>query len=95
VGCHDIQVVLADDSAQEFGVFLHHKGRKVELALGHELGLFQQSVVRQVDIQPPKVFVREELSHEVGRAGAFRTDPDGCSAQIGKGVKGVGGFTEE
>jgi hypothetical protein len=29
------------------------KGGKVELVLGHQLGLFKQSVVRKMDIQSP------------------------------------------
>jgi hypothetical protein len=49
-------------------VFLHHEGGEVELALGHQLGLFQQSVVRQMDIQRTQIWVLEELPHKVRRA---------------------------
>ena len=80
---------------EKFRVLLHHEGGKVELALGHQLGLFGQFVVGQTDIQFPKVGVLEELLHEIRGAGAFRADPDGRPAQIGKGVKGVAGATEQ
>ena len=43
--------MLANNGAQKFGVFLHHEGRKVKLALGHQLGLFKQPVVQKMDIQ--------------------------------------------
>jgi hypothetical protein len=60
---HDIQVVLANNGVEEFRVLLHHEGREVELALRHELGLFGQLMVGQMDIQLPKVGVRQELLH--------------------------------
>jgi len=41
---------------------------EVEVALGHQLRLFQQSVVRQMDIQCMQIWVLEELTHQVRRA---------------------------
>src|SRR5262249_21938134 len=86
---HDIQVMLTDDGVEEFGVFLDHEGSNVEFALRHQLGLFCQSVVRQMDVQPPQIRALKELTHQVCRAGAFRADPDGGSVQISKGLEGV------
>ncbi len=68
---------------------MNHKGGNVELALGHQFGLFTQSVVRKTDMQFLEIGILEELPHQVRRARAFRTDPDRCAAQIRKGAKGV------
>ena len=37
---HDIQIVLANDSVEEFRVLLHYERREVKLALCHKPGLF-------------------------------------------------------
>jgi hypothetical protein len=42
----NVEAVLAEDVAQEFGVLLHDKGGEVERALGDEPRLLGQVVVR-------------------------------------------------
>src|SRR5262249_56629208 len=64
-------------------------------ALSHQLGLFEQSVMRKMDIQFLEIGVLEELLHQVRRARAFRAYPDRCATQISKGVKGIARSSEK
>ena len=55
----DIQIVRPDEAAQQFGLLIHDEGCKIEPAVGHELGLFLQLVVREAHPQLAQIRILE------------------------------------